>query len=487
MLLIALHSWVQVALLHLNNNHYVEEKFRTIATQVREDCILHKVRVFMGDGNKKAYSFEHFFRTGYNEKATNASSQSSSSSSLVQTDLPLESKMVASHVEWGQEIRGGKLRLVPDEKKLLHDSMFIMILGPHKQLRSEGPHRHCLLGVHWPREATDIGNAKGKTVTVGYDAKTYEAGHGTAPVVDMQPPDYPDHVDFFQTVSGIVAHGKNTVVTDNNGCLVRKIQDENVWSAIKVLKQRLPARWILAYHKNGKKNDGSRASGPTACSEWPTFSHVREVLADPNRCDPSGQFCGRGSHCPLHVKIQGCETEGAADPDVNVSRGNRRNAESKEKRQVKATKNKFWKDRGLWPWWIFHDSEKTSYTENGPHAQYGIKWRYSRDDWLARGNTKQELDECDKRWIAVYGQEAYDKSLKFTQIGYDMAKQRWPTYQRSQFMYIYIYIDIYIYIYISLPREAAERLPSKASLPSKSSKQVFQTSLPSKCLVGRLA
>ena len=187
LLLIALHSWVQVALLHLNNNHYVEEKFRWVATRVREDCIKHKVRVFMGDGNKKAYSFEHFFRTGYKEKATNASSQSSSSSSLVQTDLPLESKMVASHVEWGQEIRGGRLRLVPDETKLLHDSMFIMILGPHKQLRSEGPHRHCLLGAHWPRQATEIGNAKGKTVTVGFDAKTYEGGHGIAPVVDMKP------------------------------------------------------------------------------------------------------------------------------------------------------------------------------------------------------------------------------------------------------------------------------------------------------------
>ena len=497
LLLIALHSWVQVALIHLNNHHAAEQSFRHIAKEVREDCIKHRVRVFFGDGNKKAYSFEDFFRTGYKEKPSSQpcsshrgpdGQSSSSASSLVQSGLPLESKMVASHVEWGQEIRSRQLRLVPDEKKLLYDSMFIMILGPHQQLRSLGPFRHCLLGAYWPREATDI-EGKEKCVTVGYDAETYADGHGTAPVADMQPDDYPDHVNFFQKLRTIVAHSKNTPVTDSHGCLVRKIQDEKVWRWIELTKQDLPDAWIPAYHKDGMKNHESRASGPTACSEWSTFSHVREMLADPDKCDPSGQFCGRGAHCPLHVKVRGCEIEGPADPDAKVTRSNKRPPEAQDKRQVRDSKKRIWNKSGFWPWWKFHHSERTLYTEEGENARYGIKWRYSRDDWLGRGNSEKDLYEWDKGWIKLYGQEAYEKSLKFTQIGYDLAKKRWPTYQRSQFMCIYIYIHtyIYIYIYISLLREAAESLPSKASLPSKSSKQVFQTSLPSKCLVGRLA
>ena len=83
---------------------------------------------------------------------------------------------------------------------------------------------------------------------------------------------------------------------------------------------------------------------------------VTEVAPDFNKFDPAGYVWGRPGHYPLWV-ILGHQRWQSAD--------------GKEAKRIKDYKKKYFADTGVWPWWIYHESEKTYYHPGDPSTGRG--------------------------------------------------------------------------------------------------------------------
>ncbi len=86
----------------------------------------------------------------------------------------------------------------------------------------------------------------------------------------------------------------------------------------------------------------SRTTGVTA--DWRPLPLISEVAPDYRQWDESGFIWGRPGHYPLWITV-------GADRVMSE--------EGKEQRAVRNKKKAMWRSTGVWPWWIFHESERT--------------------------------------------------------------------------------------------------------------------------------
>ena len=349
---------VQVALAHIHNLHFKKMKFLEIAGKLQKDMYLHKARFLMSDGNKKAYSFDEFFKSSV--QAGSASSRSSASpfpfpapyssqQSLVQADFELA--LVACHTEFQQQrsdraaedtdeeegacITGREVELSP-QKVVLHDSMVIMAVGPHHRIRSEGQARHALHAATWPQEDLEV------NLQVGFQAKTYNDGSGVAPEEDLQ---LLEHFDAAKLIFDRLKETVHIRIDDKESTDVRRLTDMGL-AEYKMRMKDIPQKWQPA----------SRASG-RGDRDWPQLPHIREMLSDWKRSDPSGKFHGRNAHIPLLVKMCVTKERHAAveeEGDGSVQAGEeekavwdrQRSADGYASRAVRNQKSTIFKETG---------------------------------------------------------------------------------------------------------------------------------------------
>ena len=225
--------------------------------------------------------------------------------------------------------------------------------------------------------------------------------------------------------------------------------------------------WMLSKEfRAGTKHDfiGPRVSGSsnTICSRWPTMPLCREILADPKICDPHGIFHRHQGGMPL--MIQFCYKSRIARAKKSNDHAQAGQDQEYAERQygpaatnlrkIKKLKDNIYKETGVWPWWIYHPSEKNFWSLRADIPDDGLRWRYRREEWTQSGGSQKELDEYEQPWIDMYGEEAHLEALEFTETYFQDAKKRWPTYQgtfaRPTGRHRIIYTTcIYIYIYIA--------------------------------------
>lgn len=83
---------------------------------------------------------------------------------------------------------------------------------------------------------------------------------------------------------------------------------------------------------------------------------VTEVAPDYNKFDPKGFVWGRPGHFPLWVVL-----------------GHQRlqSTEGKEAKKIKDQKKKYWMETGVWPWWVWHESEASYWLPGGESTGRG--------------------------------------------------------------------------------------------------------------------
>ncbi len=141
-------------------------------------------------------------------------------------------------------------------------------------------------------------------------------------------------------------------------CLLLRGDFNDLWGLwYKRQLKNLPQVWTPASE--------SRASGLTLCKDWPRLTHVREMLSDWKRSDPSGEFHGRNAHMPLLVKFcteappQASQGSVQAGQD-KVVRATQHSERGMAMRRLRNEKSSTWRATGSWPWWMEHPSEATS-------------------------------------------------------------------------------------------------------------------------------
>ena len=147
----------------------------------------------------------------------------------------------------------------------------------------------------------------------------------------------------------------------------------------------------------------ARASGATmtVTDTWQALPTVKEVPVCFEEWDLEGFFWGRPGHFPLWVVIGDVSTRSAAGV---------------LQKQVKDAKKQLWRTslrQQNWPWWIWHESER-SYWLPGDFSSgrgwSGYWWRHAAADI---GTIEAERQNA--RWAALYGEEAYRESLRCTE------------------------------------------------------------------------
>ena len=86
--------------------------------------------------------------------------------------------------------------------------------------------------------------------------------------------------------------------------------------------------------------------------------YVTELLPDHTKFDASGVVWGRAGHFPLFVML---------------GTHRQRSEEGDKRGKVGHGKRNHWKNSGKtsWPWWIWHESERTYWLPGGPHTGRG--------------------------------------------------------------------------------------------------------------------
>ena len=112
--------------------------------------------------------------------------------------------------------------------------------------------------------------------------------------------------------------------------------------------------------------------------------------------------------------------------------------EALQARVTKKQKIIYWKQSGVWPWWIYHASEKQFWQDSTrENFEYdAARWRLSMDQWLDQpqgprdgGSKEDALRKYNEKWIELYGQEAHDQAMEATQAAYERAKAQHGDYR----------------------------------------------------------
>ena len=138
-------------------------------------------------------------------------------------------------------------------------------------------------------------------------------------------------------------------------------------------------------------------AGFAITDRWPVMPLIKEVPAWGEKWDPVGGVWNRTGHCPFMVCI---------------GDGRTRSAAAAAARNVRNAKKNEWKETGVWPWWVDHESEKVYWTPGGPSTGRGFSgywWRWSR-----AGYDEEERREADAAWIALYGEAEYQQAIRST-------------------------------------------------------------------------
>jgi len=173
---------------------------------VVDQCTYWKVRVFMADGNMRAYSMQAAF-----EKDGVAATLAACHCELKQVRNPRENDPVEPEEftpDWpGEEDDSEQEKLdstsfhppVVCEKQVLHDSMVILVLGPRKQYRQLSQLRHIMTGAMWPSEMVTHRKKVVQQWTPGHPKSSYgkrssKPGMGDA----LEPSEDPDLLEAHE-------------------------------------------------------------------------------------------------------------------------------------------------------------------------------------------------------------------------------------------------------------------------------------------------
>ena len=121
--------------------------------------------------------------------------------------------------------------------------------------------------------------------------------------------------------------------------------------------------------------------------------------------------------------------------------GRDRGEKGKAHQTIKARKKKHWEKHNNWPWWDSDESEKYHWAGywqgngwNGGQCT-GLFWRHARDAWLRLGEgtdlemdlRAEALEAYDQKWKDLYGDDAFEASMKATEDAYQQSKSRGET------------------------------------------------------------
>ena len=179
--------------------------------------------------------------------------------------------------------------------------------------------------------------------------------------------------------------------------------------------------------------------------------HVREILSDTDKADPTGELVGRNAHQNLIISI-GEQNVGHRSRDggpflnqigeatMGVSAKNR-SPDGEKAIKEKKKKDQEYMTYGHWPWWRYHNSEKEYWSDkHSEHFWYrAARWRLSRDYWLSesapelkgpyKGMTREQaLASYEQGWIDMYGQDQHDKAMRATEEVYQEVKKTYGDY-----------------------------------------------------------
>ncbi len=277
--------------------------------------------------------------------------------------------LAASHVEF-ERTSYGLLN------HALYDSLGIFVIGPCLGVQRKVPSAHAIAGAMHP---------------LLHDGKSWQRGFSGSSFVGLPAP---AHAELNSALQGRCA------------TLIKNARKAS--TPLGPVTCHTQRECILARHKyaNGYV-DEPVITGSTS-DAWDVLPEAYEKIAGAADMDPNGAFWGRGGHFSLFVVL------------------GRRNVRDttrlwKAKKRVREHKKHYFKQYGVWPWWIEHPSEALFHVPiaEGGFGYKGVLWRLVRDLY-----TDAESAEYDEPWVRAYGQEALDKALKHTERWFQEAKKR---------------------------------------------------------------